>query len=113
MLTDFTAKNGATTFRPGSQRRPTYPRDVDKFYRHMVQPEGQAGDVIIFGGWIQHCAMANNDLAPRVGIVQSMIPVYVKPYQDIELCEEMLFNVSMEMRSLLALDHPYPMKKHM
>ena len=54
--------------------------------------------------------MGNNDVEPRVGIVQSMTPVYLKPYHDIQVSQEILSNASQEMRTLLATDHPYPMK---
>ena len=40
MLSEFTELNGGTAFRPGSQKRPTYPRDVEDFYRNMVQLQG-------------------------------------------------------------------------
>jgi len=110
LLSKFSVKNGGTAFRPGSQKQPSYPHDVEDFYRNMVQLEGEPGDIGVFGASTQHCAMANNDVEPRVGIVQSMTPVYLKPYHDIKVSEEMLSNASQEMRTLLAADHPYPMK---
>ena len=42
LLSKFTAKNGGTAFRPGSQKQPSYPHDVEDFYRNMVQLEGKS-----------------------------------------------------------------------
>jgi len=110
LLSDFTVKNGGTAFRPGSQRSPSYPHDTEEFYRNMVQLEGEPGDIGIFGASTQHCAMGNNDVNPRVGIVKSMVPVYLKPYHDIQVPEDTLSKASPDMRTILAVDHPYPMK---
>ena len=40
MLDDFTAENGATAVRPGTQVKSEYPWDSEDFHRHMVQAEG-------------------------------------------------------------------------
>lgn len=109
MLSEFTKENGGTAARPGSQRNPTYPHDREDFFRNSVQFEGQPGDVAFFAASIQHCAMPNRSPNFRRGIVQSMIPVYLKPYQDINIGPQKE-HIQPEMRSLLALDHPYPMK---
>lgn len=110
MLSPFSVKNGGTAFRPGSQKRPTYPHDVDEFRRNMVQLEGEPGDIGIFAASTQHCAMQNNDVIPRVGVIKSMTPIYLKPYHDIQLPTEDMSTASSELRTLLAVDHPYPMK---
>jgi len=110
MLSEFTIENGGTAFRPGSQRKPTYPHDREDFYRNMVQLQGEPGDIGIFAASTQHCAMQNNGKSPRVGIVQSMVPVYMKPYHDIKLPEDHMSNASDDMKKLLAYGHPYPMQ---
>ena len=40
MLDDFTAENGATAVRPGTQIKSEYPWDSEDFYKHKVQIEG-------------------------------------------------------------------------
>ena len=71
---------------------------------------GKPGDIGVYGASTQHCAMANRDVEPRVGMLVAMIPVYLKPYHDIHLPEEALSSASQDMRTLLAVDHPYPVK---
>ena len=41
MLDDFTAENGATAVRPGTQVKSEYPWDAEDFHRHKVQAEGK------------------------------------------------------------------------
>ena len=38
----------------------------------------KAGDVLMFSGPIQHCAMPNRSKGFRTGILQHMAPVYIK-----------------------------------
>ena len=59
LLTDFTKENGGTALRPHSHHRPTYPEDEEEFHANAIQIEGKAGDVVVFAGAIQHCAMYN------------------------------------------------------
>ena len=40
MLDDFTAENGATAVRPGTQIKSEYPWDSEDFHKHRVQIEG-------------------------------------------------------------------------
>ena len=40
--------------------------------------EGKAGDVVVFAGAMQHCAMPNNSPGLRSGVLQHMVPVYIK-----------------------------------
>lgn len=110
MLSKFDVENGGTAFRPGSQRNPTYPHDKEDFFRNMVQLEGEPGDVGIFAASTQHCAMQNNGTEPRVGIVQSMVPIYMQPYHDITLPEDHMTKASADLKTILAHGHPYPMK---
>ena len=59
LLTDFTKENGGTAIRPDSHHTPQYPDDVEDFFANSIQVEGKAGDVVVFAGAIQHCAMPN------------------------------------------------------
>lgn len=78
LLTHFTEENGATAVRPGSQRRPQYPEDVEDFHSKSEQVVGEAGDVVVFTGALQHCAKPNKSKELRIAVLQQMIPVYVK-----------------------------------
>ena len=50
---------------------------------NMIQPMAEAGDVIIFTGVMQHCAMPNKSDQPRTGILIQMLPkVTEKSYTD-------------------------------
>ena len=71
-------ENGATAIRPGSHVQPKYPDDVQDFYDNSIQMEGKAGDVVVFAGAMQHCAMPNNSTELRSGVLQHMVPVYIK-----------------------------------
>ena len=78
LLTDFTKENGGTAIRPYSHLVPTFPKDEREFFDHAIQVEGKAGDTVVFAGPIQHCAMSNKSKQFRSGILQHMVPVYVK-----------------------------------
>ena len=78
LLTDFTKENGGTALRPHSHHRPTYPEDEEEFHANAIQIEGKAGDVVVFAGAIQHCAMPNKSNKLRTGMLQHMVPVYIK-----------------------------------
>ena len=78
LLTDFTKENGGTALRPHSHHRPTYPEDEEEFHANAIQIEGKAGDVVVFAGAIQHCAMPNKSKKLRTGMLQHMVPVYIK-----------------------------------
>ena len=78
LLTDFTKENGGTALRPHSHHRPTYPEDEEEFHANAIQIEGEAGDVVVFAGAIQHCAMPNKSNKLRTGMLQHMVPVYIK-----------------------------------
>lgn len=78
LLTDFTKDNGGTALRPHSHHVPKYPDDEADFHANMVQVEGKAGDVVVFHGAMQHCAMPNKGDTLRTGVLQHMAPVYIK-----------------------------------
>lgn len=113
LLTDFTEENGGTGIRPYSHIKPRYPDDVDDFFAHLLQMTGKAGDVVLFHGAIQHCAMPNKSKNFRSGILQHMAPVYVRPFEDIRsyAADEANKNVSPTLKRLMAIDHPYPIIK--
>ena len=78
LVTDFNMDNGGTAIRPNSHHLPRYPDDKEDFYRNAIQMEGKAGDVVVFAGALQHCAMPNKSKGLRAGILQHMAPVYIK-----------------------------------
>ena len=51
-----------------------YPENTDDFLENMIQPRAEAGDVIIFTGVMQHCAMHNKSNASRTAILIQMLP---------------------------------------
>ena len=78
LLTDFNSENGGTAFRPNSHHKPRYPDNKEEFYKNAIQISGKAGDMILFHGALQHCAMPNRSKSFRTGILQHMAPVYIK-----------------------------------
>ena len=58
----------------GTQKFAEYPENVDEFMENMIQPTTDAGDVIIFTGVAQHCAMPNKSDKSRTGILIQMLP---------------------------------------
>ena len=107
LLTEFTPENGSTAIVPGSHLVPRHPDDVDEFFSKAIQLTANAGDVLMFSGPIQHCAMPNNSTKLRCGILQHMCPLYVVPFENIPPTGE----ENEEMRRILALDTPYPILK--
>jgi len=110
LLTDFNMGNGGTAIRPNSHKQPRYPDDQEDFYRNAIQMEGKAGDVVVFAGALQHCAMPNKSKGLRAGILQHMAPVYIKPFEAMAeyVRDDIKERASPEMKRLLALEHPYP-----
>ena len=58
----------------GTQNIVEYPEDTKDFMSNMIQPETDAGDVIIFTGVMQHCAMPNKSGSSRTVILIQMLP---------------------------------------
>jgi len=113
LLTDFNMDNGGTAIRPNSHKLPRYPDDKEDFYKHALQMEGKAGDVVVFAGALQHCAMPNRSKGLRAGILQHMAPVYIKPFEAMldYVSEDVKERATPEMKRILALEHPYPVLK--
>ena len=109
LITDFTPDNGATAIVPGSHIHPRHPDNQEEFFKKAVQVSAQAGDVILFAGPIQHCAMPNKTSMIRSGILQHMVPLFVTPFEKIS--GNGLEESNKDIRSLLATDHPHPMVK--
>lgn len=109
LLTDFNPENGSTAIVPGSHINPKHPENPDEFFKHSIQLTAKAGDVIMFAGPIQHCAMGNTTKGIRCGILQHMVPLYVTPFEDLVSGREAEEEV---ITQLLALDHPHPMLKY-
>jgi len=113
LLTDFNSENGGTAIRPNSHKNPRYPDDKEDFYKHAIQMEGKAGDVVVFAGAMQHCAMPNRSPGLRAGILQHMAPVYIKPFEAMldYVKEDVKTRATPEMKRILAIEHPYPALK--
>lgn len=113
MLTDFTKENGGTAVRPHSHHQPRYPDDKEDFLKNAIQVEGKPGDLVVFAGAIQHSAMPNKSKDFRAGILQHMVPIYVKPFENMAeyVRDDIKQRGSPVLRRLLALDHPYPILK--
>jgi len=113
LLTDFSEENGGTAVRPGSHIKPRYPDDPKEFFDNAIQMTGKAGDVVIFAGAIQHCAMPNKSKMFRSGILQHMTPVYLKTFEDVAgyVSKKVIERATPELRQILSLDHPYPILK--
>ena len=109
LITDFTPENGSTAIIPGSHINPKHPDDRDDFFKKRIQITANAGDVIMFAGPIQHCAMPNKTKMIRSGILQHMVPLFVTPFENISgngLQEE-----NKNIGEMLANNHPHPMVK--
>jgi len=113
LLTEFNKNNGGTALRPHSHHQPRYPEDKEDFFKNAIQVEGKAGDVVVFAGALQHCAMPNRSKMIRAGILQHMAPIYVKPFENMVeyVNADIKDRATPELRRLLALDHPYPILK--
>ena len=66
-----------------------------------MYPIGQAGDIGVFACSTQHCAMENKSDEPRIAIVQTMVPTYVRQYQDFKIPS----SASSQLRGILDTDH--------
>ena len=64
----------------GTQKFAEYPENVDDFMANMIQPTADAGDVIIFTGVAQHCAMPNKSDKSRTGILIQMLPKVINRF---------------------------------
>merc|ERR1711973_1005206 len=89
------------------------PHNKEEFYKNAIQISGKAGDMILFHGALQHCAMPNRSKGFRTGILQHMAPVYIKPFESMAqyVRDDIKAKASMGLKRLLAMDHPYPMLK--
>ena len=77
MLDDFTEKNGATRFVPGSHKFGTTPEEAleDIFAPHPdeVKIYGPAGDVIVFDGHVWHGGTLNETKEHRRGLFSAWV----------------------------------------
>ena len=110
LLNDFTAENGATGVRPGTQLKAEWPHDTEEFYRHVEQGVGKAGDVMVFVGLLQHCAMDNKSNVTRTGILLQYLPKFIRPMEDIKrsISDDVIERMTPELKKLLLWDYPYP-----
>merc|ERR1712172_175002 len=68
----------------------------------------------IFEKMAQHPVILNNSTGLRSGVLQHMVPVYIKPFEAMSdyVRADIKERASPAMRRVLALDHPYPVLKH-
>lgn len=110
LLDDFTSENGATALRSGTQISAEYPQDSKEFFKHYEQALGKSGDVMVFVGLLQHCAMPNKSNSSRTGILLQYLPKYIRPMEDIKrsISDTVIERMSAELKQLLLWDYPYP-----
>ena len=110
LLDDFTKENGATGVRPGTQVNAIYPNNAEDFYKHVESGIGKAGDVMVFVGLLQHCAMPNKSNSSRTGILLQYLPKYIRPMEDIKrsISDDVIERMTGEMKRLLLWEYPYP-----
>ena len=110
LIDPFTAENGATAYRPGSQKALHYPGAADGFFDDYELMVGEPGDVVLFYGATWHCAMPNNTDAGRIGILVEFLPKFVTPIEDLlsGLDEAFLEGASPVLRQLLGFAYPWP-----
>ena len=76
LLDPFTDENGATAYKPGSQKVLHYPDAADDLFDGHERMLSEPGDVVLFFGLVWHCAM------PKLsdpGILIEFLPKFVKP----------------------------------
>lgn len=83
---------------------------LDFFSEHEARLIAKAGDVVIFVGLLQHCAMPNHSDKSRSVILIQYLPKWVRPMEDQKgmLKSEVEHRASEDLRKLLLLDYPYP-----
>jgi ectoine hydroxylase-related dioxygenase (phytanoyl-CoA dioxygenase family) len=82
LLSDFTARNGATWFLPGSQTRPEAPEE-DEFYGSAKRVVAPAGSVFYFDARLWHAGGSNETDGWRHAITINMCRPYMKQRIDI------------------------------
>lgn len=109
-LDDFTPENGATAFRPGSQKRLAYPAESDNFYDSASRQTGKAGDSVLFNGMVWHCGMPNNSPADRTGVLVQYLAKFVTPFEDQRrgVTPEVFDRATPVLQRLLGSEYPYP-----
>jgi len=110
LIDPFTEDNGATAYRPGSQKTLRYPTEADGFFDGCARMTGEPGDVVLFFGAVWHCAMPNRTNEGRTGILIEFLPKFVKPIEDLVggLDPAMVEAASPTLRQLLGFAYPWP-----
>lgn len=82
MLDNFTADNGATLVLPGSNRDRVVPNKFEHrelFGEQAVSVLGNAGDMLMYIGFVWHGSGVNVAETPRTGLVIQCLPYFMKP----------------------------------
>lgn len=71
---------------------------------------GKPGDVMLFPGLLQHCAMPNDSRDPRSAVILQFLPKFVRPMEDLKrsIAASILHSASPVLRKMLLVDYPYP-----
>jgi len=80
-LNDFTLKNGATYYMPGSHHLSDLPQERD-FYNSAKRLLCQAGDMVIFNARLAHAAGVNQDTETRHALTINLCRPYMRQRFD-------------------------------
>ena len=69
MLSDFSSTNGATELVAGSHLTGAHPNQEDQSIYPIIQPEAEAGTLMVFDGRLWHGTGANSGNTDRLGVL--------------------------------------------
>jgi ectoine hydroxylase-related dioxygenase (phytanoyl-CoA dioxygenase family) len=111
LLDDFTDKNGATEFVPGSQKFNMYPNQkiFDKKKIKMLYPKGT---LIIFNGLAWHASSSNFSYNERIAVLGQYLPFFIKPMSNLKNClkKNEINKLDARLRQLLGIDLIHPVE---
>ncbi len=109
-LDDFTEKNGATEFIPGSHKLPYKPTLDDDKKCEVIKACAPAGSVLISHGALWHRAGANRSNNPRIALLCSMAASYAleiahEEDQSLIINKDIIDNSSDHIRKIIGVGH--------
>jgi len=106
MLSEFTAKNGATELVPGSHLSGAHPNPTDQLAYDIVQPEGPAGTLLVFEGRLWHGTGANTGNGDRHAVLTTFCGPQFRPQENYVAgaADEVLDGATPELRALLGFE---------